>query len=144
MLLALGALGYGLALPAVTVRGVTFDAHTLLVASLALLLGYQSVLFGLFSKAYAVSQKLLPEDPRLTRLLERLSLERGLLLGATSFAIGLLLLGTAIGMWVQADLGRLDYARTMRWVVPGVTICALGFQTILASFLVSLLGMPRR
>jgi hypothetical protein len=32
----------------------------------------------------------------------------------------------------------------MRWVVPGVTLAALGFQTVLASFLVSLLGMARR
>jgi hypothetical protein len=32
----------------------------------------------------------------------------------------------------------------MRWVIPGVTLAALGFQTILSSFFVSMLGMKRR
>jgi hypothetical protein len=31
----------------------------------------------------------------------------------------------------------------MRWVVPGVTLTALGFQTILSSFFVSILGMKK-
>ena len=28
-----------------------------------------------------------------------------------------------------ADFGRLDYAQTMRWVIPGSTLVVLGFQT---------------
>jgi len=43
-----------------------------------------------------------------------------------------------------ASFGTLDYAQTMRLVVPGVTLTALGFQTILSSFFVSILGMSRR
>ncbi len=50
LLAALGLLGYALAMPAVSIRGATFDAHTLLFASLALLTGYQAVLYGLFAK----------------------------------------------------------------------------------------------
>jgi len=42
------------------------------------------------------------------------------------------------------DFGRLNYAETMRVVVPGVTLAVLGYQTILACFLLSLLGMRRR
>jgi hypothetical protein len=32
----------------------------------------------------------------------------------------------------------------MRWVIPGVTLAALGFQTILSGWFVSILGMSRR
>jgi len=32
----------------------------------------------------------------------------------------------------------------MRWVIPGVMLTALGFQTILSSFFASLMGMRRR
>jgi hypothetical protein len=32
----------------------------------------------------------------------------------------------------------------MRWVIPGATLTALGLPTILASSLISLLGMGRR
>jgi hypothetical protein len=32
----------------------------------------------------------------------------------------------------------------MRWVIPGVTLTALGFQTVLASFFVAVLGWYRK
>jgi hypothetical protein len=58
--------------------------------------------------------------------------------------IGLALLLAAVQQWRLAGFGPLDYARTMRLVVPGVTLTALGFQTVLSSFFISLLGMHRR
>jgi hypothetical protein len=44
LLVLLGLIGYGLAMPGFMVMGVAFDAHTLLFASLAILCGYQSIL----------------------------------------------------------------------------------------------------
>ena len=41
---------------------MTFDAHTLLFASLAILCGYQSVLFAIFTKTFAIGEGLMPED----------------------------------------------------------------------------------
>ena len=40
--------------------------------------------------------------------------------------MGLVLLLWAINIWRLADFGRLDYAQTMRWVIPGATLVALG------------------
>jgi glycosyltransferase involved in cell wall biosynthesis len=144
LLLLIGAVGYLLALPGVTVRGVTFDAHTLLFASLAILCGYQAILFAAFSKAFAIGAGLMPDVPRLTRFFTRVSLERGLGLGVLGLLAGLGLLLVAVGQWRAAGWGSLDYARTMRWVIPGATLTAIGLQTMLASFLISLLGMGRR
>jgi glycosyltransferase involved in cell wall biosynthesis len=144
LLILLGALGYALALPGVTIGGVNLDAHTLLVASLAVLLGFQSILFALFSKTFAISEGLMPEDPRLNGFLQVVTLERGLLAGSVVFLGGLGLLVAAANQWRLADFGPLDYARTMRWVIPGVTCCALGFETVLGSFLISILGLRRR
>jgi glycosyltransferase involved in cell wall biosynthesis len=144
LLIALGMLGYGLALPGVRVLGARLDAHTLLVASLALLLGYQSLLFALFSKTFAVSEGLMPEDPRLRRFFDFATLERGLLLGMLALFAGLALIGHTAWEWREAGFGPLDYASSMRRVIPGVTAVALGFQTILSGFFVSILGMSRR
>ena len=47
LLILLGMVGYGIAMPAMTLNGVTFDAHTLLFASLAILCGYQSISNGM-------------------------------------------------------------------------------------------------
>ncbi len=144
LLILIGLFGYGLAMPGLTIRGVTFDAHTLLFASLAILLGYQAVLFGIFAKTFAIGEHLYPEDRRLTRLFKLVPLERVLLLGAGALVIGVALLLASIYQWRATDFGQLDYAYTMRWVIPGVTLTALGFQTILSGFFISILGMRRR
>ena len=144
LLIALGLLGYALALPGVTIRGATLDAHTLLFSSLALICGYQSILFAVFAKIFAISERLLPEDSRMTRLFSIVTLERGALAGVAAMVVGVILLGSAVWEWMQADFGALDYASTMRVVVPGVTLTALGFQTVLSSFFMSILGMRRR
>jgi hypothetical protein len=142
-LTVLGLLGYAVAMPGLVVAGVTFDAHTLLVSSLAILLGYQSILFAIFTKTFAITEGLLPEDRFTTRFFEIVNLERGLLIAGGAVAIGLVLLLAAVNEWRLVNFGALEYPRTMRLVVPGVTLTALGFQTILSSFVVSILGMRR-
>jgi glycosyltransferase involved in cell wall biosynthesis len=144
LLILAGLAGYALALPGVTLRGVTFDAHTLLFASLALMCGFQSIIFSIFTKTFAISEGLMPEDKRLTRLFKIINLERGLIAGAVSLIAGVVLLIVAINQWREVSFGRLDYGHTMRWVIPGAMLTALGFQTILSSFFISILGMRRR
>jgi len=144
VLILLGAVGYALALPGATFRGVTLDVHTLLFSSLFLLLGYQSVQFSVLTKTFAIAESLLPPDPRLERFYQVATLERGLLLAAVAILGGVVLLGIAVRQWQLAGFGDLDYARTMRVVIPGVTLAALGFQTVLSGFFLSILGIPRR
>jgi glycosyltransferase involved in cell wall biosynthesis len=144
VLVLLGLAGYGIALPGLKIGRIAFDAHTLLFASLALLMGYQSVLFAIFAKTFAINEGILAEDEKFRDFFRILNLERGLLIGTASFIVGLALLGGAIWQWRETDFGRLDYSHTMRWVIPGVTLAALGFQTILSSFFVSMLGMKHR
>jgi len=144
MLILLGMTGYAIAMPGITLGGVTFDAHTLLFASLAILCGYQSIVFAILTKTFAISEGLLPEDPRMNRFFEFVNLERGLIFSSIALLIGIALLTSAINYWRLTSFGQLDYAQTMRLVVPGATLTALGFQTILSSFFVSILGMRRR
>jgi glycosyltransferase involved in cell wall biosynthesis len=140
----LGLVGYAVALPGLTIYGITFDAHTLLFSSLAIMMGYQSILFAICAKTFAINEGLLPRDERVDRFFKVIYLERGLAIGALAFLVGLILLGAAVLQWKSAHFGRLDYAVTMRWVIPGATLTALGFQTVLSSFFVSILGMKRR
>jgi glycosyltransferase involved in cell wall biosynthesis len=143
-LIILGIFGYALALPGVTTIGVTFDAHTLLFSSLFVLIGYQSILFAIFTKTFAIAEGLLPENRRMTRFYEVVNLERGLVVGVGALLFGLILLLAAVNQWRVHDFGSLDYAHTMRYVIPGVTLTALGFQTILSGFFISILGMRRK
>jgi glycosyltransferase involved in cell wall biosynthesis len=143
-LVLLGLVAYALALPRVEALGVTFDAHTLLFGSLAIICGYQSILFAVFAKVFAVSEGLMPPDRRLQRAGEIVTLERGLIASTLTVLFGIVLLVLAVNEWRVQDFGQLDYSSTMRLVVPGVTLTALGFQTVLSSFFISVLAMRRR
>jgi glycosyltransferase involved in cell wall biosynthesis len=144
LLILAGLVGYGIAMPGLTFREITFDAHTLLFASLAILCGYQAIVFAIFTKTFAINEGLMPEDPRMQRFFALVNLERGLIVSVVAMIIGLALLLAAVNQWRLRDFGRLDYAQTMRWVIPGATLTALGLQTILSSFFVSILRMHRR
>ncbi|HET6679713.1 MAG TPA: hypothetical protein VFG84_00805, partial [Gemmatimonadaceae bacterium] len=144
LLMLIGIAGYGIALPGVQAFGVRFDAHTLLFASLAIICGYQAVLFAVFTKTFAIGDGMLPADARMTRLYALVDLEKGLLAGLAAAVLGFALLLVAVNQWRMAGFGDLDYSRTMRWVVPGVTLSALGVQTVFSSFFLSILGLRRR
>jgi glycosyltransferase involved in cell wall biosynthesis len=144
ILIFLGLIGYCLALPGFSIGHVTFDAHTLLFASVAILCGYQAILFAIFTKTFAIGEGLMPEDPRFSRFFDLVNLERGIVVGATAVLIGLGLMAAAVNQWRLAGFGHLNYAITMRWVIPGTMLTALGFQTVCSSFFVSILGMRRR
>ena len=144
ILILLGILAYGLALPGMTLHGVKFDAHTLLFGSLAMLCGYESVFFAVFAKTLAIKQGLLPSDMRIERFFNTVNLEVGLVIAASAMILGLVLLVLAIEQWRLVSYGSLDYARTMRLVVPGATLVALGFETILSAFMISFLDLEHR
>ena len=92
----------------------TLNAHTLLFASLALLVGYQCILFAVFTKQLGVATRLLPTDERWQMWERYMTLERGAIGGLCMFGGGSALLLAAVGLWWQADFGPLDYASTMR------------------------------
>jgi glycosyltransferase involved in cell wall biosynthesis len=144
LLILLGLIGYTLAMPGARLGRVTFDAHTLLFSSLAIICGYQSILFAVFTKTFAVGEGLMPEDRYYNWFFRVANLERGIIIAGGAMLLGLTLLLAAVNEWRLVDFGHLEYAKTMRLVVPGVTLTALGFQTILSSFFVSILGLRRR
>jgi glycosyltransferase involved in cell wall biosynthesis len=142
--IAFGLLGYLVAMPGLSIGRGSFDAHTLLFASLSILCGYQCILFAVFAKTFAVTEGFLPPDRHLERFFELVNLERGLVVAGLALLLGSALLLAAIRQWWLTGFGHLDYAYTMRFVVPGSTLVALGFQTVFSSFFVSILGMRRK
>ena len=144
LLVLLGLVGYGLVLSRITFGGIGFDAHSLLFASLGLITGYQSIVFAIFTKTFAVNAGLMPRDLRLESFFKVVNLERGLIAAAIVFAFGLTLLLWAVNQWRLTGFGHLDYTRMMRVVIPGATLTTLAVQTIFSSFFISLLGMQRR
>jgi glycosyltransferase involved in cell wall biosynthesis len=144
LLLAFGSVAIFLGLFGVSIGPATFDAHTLLFGCLAGILGYQAGVFALMTKAFAVTEGFVPKDDRLFAFFKFATLERGLALGLLTGALGSILLLVAVLHWIQTGFGPLDYSRTMRWVVPGAALATLGFQTVLFSFFISMMGINRK
>ena len=127
-----------------TVAGVTFDVHTLLYASMAIVIGFQTVVFAFFTKIFATTQRLLPEDARLNRLFEYIRLETGLTIGAVLLLAGLGFSILALSSWRARLFGSLDPTETLRLVIPAVTLIMLGLQIVFSSFFFSILGLKRQ
>jgi glycosyltransferase involved in cell wall biosynthesis len=125
------------------VGGLRLDIHTLLVAGFGCLLGYQLVLFAVFTKIFAIREGFHPPHPALERLFEHITLEVGLLAGAIMALGGFVGLIAAVLSWQAAGFGSLDPSLTMREVIPAVVLLALGTQTVFASFFISILAIDR-
>ena len=123
---------------------VAFDVDTLLFAAMAVLIGFQSIVFAGFTKLFGISEGLLPEDPRLTWLFRYITLEVGLVVGVLLILVGTGAWVLGLAYWRSHQFGPLDLEKTLRIVIPGFVCFTLGFQTILSSFFLSVLGMSRR
>lgn len=128
----------------VTILNVSFDINTLLYAAMAIIVGYQVILFALFTKVFAITEGLLPEDRRLSRLFNIIRLEEGLLLGVLLVVMGASLTAVAYWRWSQVSFGDLVPSETFRVAIPAVVLLILGIQTIFSSFFLSVLGLNRR
>jgi glycosyltransferase involved in cell wall biosynthesis len=144
LLMLVGALAGGWLLvgPRV-VDGVTLDVHTLLYAAMAIVVGYQTVIFAVFTKVFAITEGLLPEDPRLTLLFRHVKLETGLIAGSLLFTGGMAMSVYALSSWSATSFGPLSPSVTLRLVIPAAILITLGLQTILSSFFLSILGLKR-
>lgn len=143
-LMVIGALvsGWLLVGPRV-VDGITFDVHTLLYAAMAIIIGYQTVIFAIFTKVFAITEGLLPEDPRLATMFRHIKLEIGIIAGTLLLVAGIGLSVYALSFWSSTSFGPLDPSRTLRLVIPAATLMTIGLQTVLSSFFLSILGLKR-
>ena len=122
---------------------VGFDIHTMIYAAIMMFVGYQAITFALFTKVFAITHGLLPQDAKFHRAF-RITLETGLAVGGILVAAGLIISVVALGYWERRGFGPLDPIRTLRLVTPGTICLTIGFQTVFSSFFLSVLGLVKR
>jgi hypothetical protein len=124
-----------------TIGPVGFDIHTLLLAGFCCLIGYQLIVFAVFTKVFAMREAFHPPNRTYTAMFRYVQLETGLALGALMFIIGLAATIVAVATWQSVGFGALDPRTTMREIIPAAVLVTLGVQTIFASFFLSILGI---
>jgi glycosyltransferase involved in cell wall biosynthesis len=142
VLLIIGSIVSILLLPGpVKLGSITFDYHTLLYSTAAILLGYQSILLFAFAKLMAVETGLHPPRTKFEFLTKRTILERLLIVGLTLICLGIALGIIATREWESVRFGSLQPDLTIRVVICSVLFLLLGGQTLLAGFYFGLFNL---
>jgi glycosyltransferase involved in cell wall biosynthesis len=126
-----------LAVGPVTIGSVTFDIQTMIAAASAIIVGIQAGVLAMVSRAYASALGLLPRSDRVERILDRFTLEWGLIAGFAMTLAGIGSFVLAVLNWRETDFGALT-TEDMRLPLVGMLLIVAGSQVILGSFLLSL------
>jgi glycosyltransferase involved in cell wall biosynthesis len=141
-LMALGLALSVLVIPgAVDVFGARLDVHTLLYAGVAIVVGFQAVVFAVLARVYAASEGFLPDTGLVRRARRVFSLEAGLGIGALLILAAVVLSVIALVRWGNSSFKHLDYPATLRLAIPAAVALMLGVQVVLSSFFLSVLGI---
>lgn len=127
-----------------SVAGVTLDLHTLVIGSLAMVVGYQFMATAAAMRAYALESHIGPAEGALRWLASWFTLERGLISGILLTLVGVGLVAYPVVMWVIRAMGDMDPSATLRPLVVGATLVAIGVQTCLMAIVVSMFSIHVR
>lgn len=120
------------------------DTNSLLTCAMAVIVGLQLSLFAVFTRIFAVEERLLPKSNRYDAVFRVFTLERGLAAGGVLLLSGFALFVRAFLLWRAVGFGTLSYPVSLRLVIPAVTMITVGTQIVFSSFFLSILGLRRR
>ncbi len=124
-----------------TIGNITFDVHTLMAGMTMIVVGWILMSMAVFVRLYASRVGLLKRRDWLENMIDKFSLEYGLIIGACLMLVGIGLYGFGVFVWGKTDFGPLDYQETLRVIIPGTVFIIIGVQVFFSSFIISLLGI---
>jgi glycosyltransferase involved in cell wall biosynthesis len=136
----LGAIGTLVSASGIELFGREWQLHAMIASVAAVIVGAQLLQIGIFSRAFAYYY-LGESDSLIEGARRRFRLEHGLLAGGVLLAIGLVIAGIVVGLWLGRGLGEL---REERLALVGLMLVVLGLQTFFGAFFISVLGLRRR
>lgn len=127
------------------ISAIQFNVGTLSVSAMITIIGFQLVAFAFYTKVFAIAEGLLPDDPKLSRVLRFFTLEKGILLGVAVLLAGFALLFRAIWNWGKVHFGELpSMEENLRNLIPAAALVVLGIQGVFSSFFMSALGLKTK
>jgi len=120
--------------------GRELDLHSMILASLLTLLGYQIIMLGIYAKAYSWTTGLIKESLIITSTLKYFQLEKGIVLGTLISFVGFLTGLIYFISWAKQGFG---YLWAIRPAIFSMTLLVLGIQIIFSSFFLSILGIEK-
>ena len=126
------------------IGGIHFDLNTLLCGCFMVLIGFQSVLFALMSKTYAINNGILPDEEAVKSFFEIFTLEKTLICASVVFIASLIPIVFLGSSWVGSGFGNLEFSLSIRILVTSLTVAMISLQSILFGFFTSMLSLEKR
>lgn len=120
--------------------GITFQTHPMFIGSILVILGYQLILTGFFSRIYAHNH-LGEKDYKLEKMYRFFNLEKAITAGAIFLLAGFYIFLNVLIKWISTNFGELT---TINLSIFALTFIILGIQTIFAGFFFSILGIKEK
>lgn len=120
--------------------GITFQTHPMFIGSILVILGYQLILTGFFSRIYAHNH-LGEKDYKLEKMYRFFNLEKAITAGAIFLLAGFYIFLNILIRWISTNFGELT---TINLSIFALTFIILGIQTIFAGFFFSILGIKEK
>ena len=117
--------------------GVTFFFHPMFLSSALAIVGYQLILFSMFSKIYAITH-LGDRSVSFERLFKIFTIEKAAIAGIILSLLGGLVFAAIALRWISSGFGPLDEIRNS---IVALTLLVIGMQTLFSGFMLSTLGI---
>jgi glycosyltransferase involved in cell wall biosynthesis len=127
----------------IVIGSVGFDINTLLYASAATAIGWQSVIFWVCAKIHGTREGIVSPDPMFERVLGYVTLEKALLASLGLFVVGILMAIGSLFDWGAKGFHALDPLHSMRLVIPAATTMLLAVQSAYGAMFVTLLKIRK-
>lgn len=128
----------------ISIGGVGFGVHTMMYGAAAMMVGVNLVLFSLFTRSYASATGYIPADKPLDKWLERVSTERGVVLGLLMFLAGIIITIVAFVIWSKTGFGGLAPEVMMKITIPAMLLIVVGIEVIFGSFFIGILHIKHK
>lgn len=115
------------------------DFHSFIATGTLMFMGFNMISFASITRVYAYYSGLLPIAPKIFSLLKFINLERGLAIGFTMLVIGASIMIRAV--LLSENFAQIGYDTSVRLVFGGSLAFILGWQIVLTSFALSMLGL---
>ena len=124
----------------VNILGIKLFYHPMFLAASLIVIGYQLIIFALFTKSYAVIH--LDEQSKfMDRIYKIVTIEKASTFGLIVSLAGIIIYSVIFFTWVRSGFGALEEIKNS---IVALVLIILGIQTIFSSFMLSIIGIKER
>ena len=134
----------GMIITNMKIENVNLGVHTMLYSGAAIVIGFQTIIFFILAKVYAINSGMHPKDDKVINTLKEITLEKGVVLGILFIIIGFALSVYAVMKWRNVSYGALNPLEIKPITIPAADLLIIGVELVFASFLLGVLNIKHK